>query len=97
MSKDTFNVLVQPMLTERSMLLKDKQNRYSFKVDISATKIEIRNAVEKLFKVKVKKVCTSIMPGKLHRVGKFEGLRKDWKKAIVTLQKGQKIDVTEAS
>jgi len=86
---------MRPLLTERSVILKDKENRYSFQVEKDANKTDVRNAVEKLFKVKVKKVTTTIVPGKLHKMGRFEGFRSDWKKAVVTLEKGQKIDVTE--
>ena len=86
---------MRPLLTERSVILKDKENRYSFQVEKDANKTDVRNAVEKLFKVKVIKVTTTIVPGKLHKMGRFEGFRSDWKKAVVTLEKGQKIDVTE--
>ncbi len=92
-----YNVLKRPILTEKSLLQKDSQNRYSFVVEKNSTKTDIRNAVEKLFKVKVKKVCTSVMPGKTRRMGRFEGVRSDWKKATVTLHEGFKIDTTEAA
>jgi len=95
MSRTIFEVLMRPLLTERSVILKDKENRYSFQVEKDANKTDVRNAVEKLFKVKVIKVTTTIVPGKLHKMGRFEGFRSDWKKAVVTLEKGQKIDVTE--
>lgn len=89
------NVLTRPMLTEKSLILRDNENRYSFIVRKSAGKSEIKNAVEKIFKVKVMKVRTSILRGKLHRMGKFEGYRPDRKKAIVTLKAGDKIDVAQ--
>ena len=97
MNKDINQILVRPILTEKSLIYKDKQNRYSFVVGKTATKTEVRQAVEKLFKVKVRKVCTSIAPGKLHRMGRYAGYRADWKKAIVTLQEGHKIDTAEAA
>ncbi|MFH1620059.1 MAG: 50S ribosomal protein L23 [bacterium] len=97
MTKAFCDVLIRPLLTERSVTLKDRENRYSFEVNLMASKPEIRGAVEKLFKVKVRKVCTSVVMGKMHRMGRFEGKRPDWKKAIVTLEKGQKIDVAELS
>lgn len=97
MSKGYDEVLIRPLLTERSVILKDKENRYSFEVRKDANKTEVRDAVEKLFKVKVAKVRTSIVHGKFHRMGRFEGQRPDWKKAIVTLAKGQKMDVAEVS
>lgn len=95
MSKDIYEVLIRPLLTERSVLLKDKENRYSFEVAKNANKTDVRQAIEKSFKVKVKKVRTSIVNGKVRRMGRFEGQRPDWKKAIVTLAPGQKINVTE--
>ncbi|MFA6583361.1 MAG: 50S ribosomal protein L23 [Elusimicrobiaceae bacterium] len=96
MARDIFNVLVRPLLTEKSLTLKEKQNKYSFEVAKNANKIEIRRAVETLFKVTVTGVTTVSVKGKYHRVGRYEGKRPDWKKAIVTLKTGQKIDVTDA-
>ncbi|MBO4555341.1 MAG: 50S ribosomal protein L23 [Elusimicrobiales bacterium] len=86
-------VLISPILSEKSVNMKDKQNCYCFKVNVKANKFDIKKAVEEVFKVKVTDVRTCIISGKLHRVGRFEGYRSDWKKAMVTLQEGQKIDV----
>lgn len=86
-------VLISPILSEKSVNQKDQQNCYCFKVNVKANKSEIKNAVETVFKVKVTDVRTSIVSGKVHRVGRFEGLRSDWKKATVKIQAGQKIDV----
>ena len=97
MTDSVYSILKKPLLTEKSLLLKDKQNRYAFVVEKGATKTDIRSAIEKAFKVKVKKVCTMIMDGKEHRMGRFAGRRPDWKKAIVTLEKGHKIDTAEAA
>ncbi|HOX23773.1 MAG TPA: 50S ribosomal protein L23 [Elusimicrobiales bacterium] len=97
MSRDINSVLLRPILTEKSLLHKDKQNRYSFVVDKAAAKGDIRQAIEKLYKVKVEKVCTAVLPGKEHRMGRFSGHRPDWKKAMVTLKAGFKIDTTEAA
>ena len=88
------DVLIAPILSEKSVITKDEQNRYTFRVNPKATKPEIKKAVETLFKVKVSAVRTAMLPGKLHRVGRYEGYRSDWKKAIVTVKEGQKIDVT---
>ena len=88
-------VLISPILSEKSVSMKDTQNRYSFRVNPSANKTEIKKAVEALFKVKVEAVRTANMPGKLHKVGRHEGYRSDWKKAMVTVKAGQKIDVTD--
>ncbi|MFA5162655.1 MAG: 50S ribosomal protein L23 [Elusimicrobiales bacterium] len=97
MNGDIYTILKRPLQTEKSLELRDKENRYSFAVDKSATKTEIRAAVEKMFKVKVTKVHTSIVGGKIHRMGRFAGRRPDWKKAVVTLAQGQKIDTTPAA
>jgi len=88
-------ILISPILSEKSVGLKDAENRYTFKVNPKATKPEIKKAIETLFKVKVKAVRTANVTGKLHRVGRHEGYRSDWKKAMVTVQEGQKIDVTD--
>ncbi|HAV21804.1 MAG TPA: 50S ribosomal protein L23, partial [Firmicutes bacterium] len=61
-------------------------NKYTFMVDVRATKVEIKKAVEEVFKVKVKKVNTLKMPGKTRRMGRFEGKTPEWKKAVVTLE-----------
>ncbi len=97
MQKDIYDIIKRPILTEKSLILKDKENKYSFEVDTTANKAEIRTAIEKIFKVKVVSVRTINVMGKMHRVGRFEGKRKDWKKAVVTLKAGQKIDVTDAA
>ncbi len=87
-------VLISPILSEKSVVIKDEQNRYTFRVNPKANKTQIKKAIETLFKVKVSAVRTANLPGKLHRVGRHEGYRSDWKKAIVTVKEGQKIDVT---
>jgi len=94
---ETFEVLKKQLLTEKSMLMRDKQNRYSFAVAKNANKTDIRHAIEKQFKVKVEKVCTLIVEGKTRKMGRFSGQRPDWKKAIVTLAAGQKIDTAASA
>ena len=89
------DVLISPILSEKSVILKDTQNRYTFKVNPNSNKSEIKKAIETLFKVKVTAVRTANYPGKLHKVGRYEGYRSDWKKAIVTVKAGQKIDMTD--
>jgi len=88
-------VLISPILSEKSVIMKDTQNRYCFRVNPKANKTEIKKAVETLFKVTVKAVRTANVPGKLHKVGRYEGYRSDWKKAMVTVKAVQKIDVTD--
>jgi large subunit ribosomal protein L23 len=92
---DPYNVIVRPVMTERSTLLKEKQNQYVFEVRPGATKPDIRHAVEQLFKVKVLSVRTMNVLGKMRRLGRSMGRRPDWKKAVVTLGEGQKIDLVE--
>lgn len=83
------------MLTEKGTALKEADNKVIFKVAKEANKIEIKKAVEEIFKVKVDSVATINCKGKKKRLGRFEGRRPDWKKAIVTLKKGEKLDFIE--
>jgi large subunit ribosomal protein L23 len=93
--KNIYEVLQGPLLTEKGTLLKEKDNKVLFKVSKNANKIEIKNAVESIFKVKVDCVTTMNCKGKKKRMGKYEGRRSDWKKAIVTLKEGEKLDFIE--
>ena len=93
--KDMFSIIKKPCLTEKSLGLQETNNQVVVKVDPRANKIEIKDAVEKLFSVKVAKVRTANMHGKKKRVGKSFGQQSDWKKAIVTLEEGNKIDFLE--
>jgi len=85
------NILISPIITEKSSAQLQAQNSYSFKVSVNANKIEIKNAIERIFAVKVLSVNTIFMMGKPKRLGKYSGKRPDWKKAIVTLREGDKI------
>ena len=88
-------IVKRVLSTEKTTGLKQKENKYTFEVDKDANKIEIKNAVEVLYKVKVLKVNTLIMHGKKRRV-RFEiGRRPDWKKAVVTLRVGDRIESLE--
>lgn len=89
--KPHHQVIKGPIITEKSHLLKAESNKVTFQVDVKANKIEIRKAIEELFKVKVLAVNTINMRGKKKRLGRTEGTRADWKKAIVTLAPGEKI------
>lgn len=93
--KNICKVVRKPCLTEKSMGLQETYNQVVVKVDPRANKLEIKEAVETLFKVKVAKVRTCNMPGKEKRVGVNIGRRSDWKKAIITLAQGHKIDFLE--
>ena len=92
-SNDT--VLIRPLMTERGTRMQESDNKYLFEAALGASKTDIKNAVQTLFKVKVEKVRTMIVPGKFRRFGRGGGMRSDWKKAIVTLKEGQKIDFAE--
>lgn len=90
-----YEVIKRPIITEKFTRLKEKENKYIFVVDKKANKQEVKQAIEELFKVKVEKVNTAIFPGKKRRLGVHEGYRPDWKKAIVTLKEGQRIELEE--
>lgn len=85
------NIVISPIITEKSENQAQSQNTYTFKVSINANKIEIKHAIEKIFAVKVLDVNTIRMLGKPKRLGRYSGKRPDWKKAIVTLRSGDRI------
>lgn len=95
-TRDVRFIIDRPMLTEKTAEMKEAKNRYAFRVDRHANKREIKEAVEKLFNVKVLDVRTAVYAGKntvvMNRSGRFAGLRKSWKKAYVTLAEGQTIE-----
>ncbi len=93
--KTIYDVLLSPLLTEKGTQLKEKDNKVVFRVARDANKIEVKKAVEEVFKVKVDNVATINCKGKKKRMGRHEGKRPDWKKAIVTLKKGEKLDFIE--
>ena len=95
--KDLHAVLVRPLLTERGTRIQEKHNQYLFETSPLASKTDITLAVETRFKVQVEKVRTRTMHGKFRRFGKGGGVLPDWKKAIVTVAKGQKIDFAQQS
>jgi len=86
--KNIYSVLQGPCLTEKAALLQEVDGKVVFKVHPKANKIEVKNAVELMFDVKVKDVKTVSMRGKKKRVGKTVGFTSDWKKAYVTLSEG---------
>jgi large subunit ribosomal protein L23 len=89
-------ILVRPLVTEKMTALQDAHNQYAFEVATGANKIEITRAIEKQFNVKIESVRTILLKGKrktqLTKRGRFEGKTSTWKKAIVTLKEGEKID-----
>ncbi len=86
------DVIQAPLISEKGSLLTEADNQVLFKVRPDANKIEVKKAVETLFKVKVEKVRVARYLGKIRRVGRSMGRRSDWKKAYVTLREGDKID-----
>lgn len=89
------DIIIRPIVSEKSYE-QIEQNRYTFEVHPDSEKVEIRRAVEELFKVKVLRVNTMNIKGKPKRLGRFQGYRSSWKKAIVTLQKGDRIEFFES-
>ena len=93
--KNMYEVIKRPVLTEKTTLQKELSNQITFEVDRRANKIEIKDAVERIFKVKVLDVQSMVVRGKTKRVGRFSGKRSDWKKAIVTLKPGEQVPFLE--
>ena len=92
---DYRKIIKKPIVTEKATALRERDNKYIFAVDRDSTKGQIKEAVEVLFKVKVEGIHTSIMHGKLRRLGAHSGYQPDWKKAIVKVKKGQEIKMVE--
>jgi len=93
----THAILIRPLLTEKITGLREQGNIVGFVVHADANRVQIKQAVETLLKVKVEKVNVLNMPGKLKRLGRFSGRRSDWKKAFVTLKKGEKLEMYESA
>jgi large subunit ribosomal protein L23 len=93
--RNIHDVIVRPIVTEKSTDLHDRQKKYSFVVAREANKVEIARAIEKLFPVTVRDVNTMQYRGKERRVGKNVGRRASWKKAVVTLREGDTIEIFE--
>jgi len=90
-----YDIIRGPLVTEKTTLQKELNNQLTFKVDKRANRVEIKDAVEKNFNTRVKQIRTIQVKGKVKQRGKILGKRKDWKKAIVTLMPGQRIDFFE--
>jgi large subunit ribosomal protein L23 len=87
-----YDIIKAPIITEQSTQLIESQNRYTFKVDKKANKVEIKKAIEAIFSVKVLTVNTVNVLPKFKRMGKYEGYKSAYKKAVVKIAEGQKID-----
>ncbi len=92
-----YEIIRKPLLTEKSLILRDTDNCYCFTVEKTASKQDIRAAVEAIFKVHVIKVATIPQRGKVKKMGRFSGRRPDLKKALVTIKKGEKIETVETA
>ncbi|MCK5543526.1 MAG: 50S ribosomal protein L23 [Desulfobacterales bacterium] len=90
-----YDIIRRPVITEKTTLQKEYHNQITFEVDINANRVEIKNAIEKNFETKVLQVRTSVVKGKTTQRGKILGKKKNWKKAVVKLMPGQKIDFFE--
>ncbi len=90
--RSVYDVILRPLISEKSTAMAELAQKYVFEVAPQARKNEIRDAVQKLFNVKVKKIHTLIVHGKMKRYGGLEKKKPNWKKAIVSLLPGQKIE-----
>ncbi len=88
----THEIIIRPLITEKTSIQKEMFNKVSFEVDRRANRIEIKKAVETVFNVRVSSVKTMQITGKTKQRGRITGKRRDWKKAIVTLLPGERID-----
>jgi large subunit ribosomal protein L23 len=91
---DTRYLIKKPLITEKATKLME-ENKYCFLVDPKANKTQIRQAIEQIFHVKVKNVNTMNVLGKVKRMGRYQGRRPSWKRAIVTLEAGSRIEFFE--
>jgi large subunit ribosomal protein L23 len=87
----SYDIIRRPVITEKGLTLKEQDKTLCFEVSSRASKTQIKEAIERIFKVKVQAVRTMNVPGKERRRGKFTGYRPDWKKAYVTLRDGEKM------
>ncbi len=92
-----FDIIRRPVITEKTNIQKDEYNQVTFEVDPRANRIEVQRAVEKIFNVKVDSISTMNVKGKVKRRGRITGKRRDWKKAIVTLMPGERIEFFEGA
>ena len=92
-----YDIIKRPLITEKTNIQKETSNQLSFEVDRRANSVEIKKAIEGIFKVNVMGVRTMQVKGKVKRRGRILGKRRDWKKAIVTLGPGEHIDFFEGA
>jgi len=92
-----YDIIRRPVITEKTNIQKDDANKVTFEVDPRANRIEVKRAVEQIFKVKVADTRTMNVNGKIKRRGRITGKRRNWKKAIVTLMPGERIEFFEGA
>jgi len=97
MKIDLHSILIQPLLTEKITSLREGSNTVGFLVHPEANRVQIKQAVETLLKVKVERVNVLNVQGKIKRLGRFSGKRSDWKKAFVKLKEGEKLELYESA
>ncbi|MGD2000487.1 MAG: 50S ribosomal protein L23 [Desulfobacterales bacterium] len=90
-----YDIIIRPVVTEKTNIQKEVANQVTFEVDRKANRIEVRRAIERIFNVRVANVRTMQIRGKFKRRGRVLGKRRDWKKAIVTLRPGERIEFFE--
>lgn len=93
--RSLYNIIKKPLFTEKGSYMKESENKILVEVNPDANKVEIKKAIEEIFKVKVEKVLTINIKGKWKRYGRSVGKRPDRKKAVITLKKGEKLDFIE--
>jgi len=95
--RNPHQILLKPLLTEKSTALREAHSKVCFMVHPQANKIEVKKAVEEVLKLKVDNVHILNVSGKIKRTGRFTGKKPDWKKAVITLKKGEKLDIFEGT
>lgn len=96
MKRDAYDILIRPLLTEKITSLRESANKVGFVVRSDANRVEVKRAVESALKVRVERVNIINVQGKTKRLGRFVGRRASWKKAIVTLKEGEKLELYES-
>ena len=96
MKRDPYDILIRPLLTEKMTSLRESANKVGFVVRSDANRVEVKRAVESALKVRVERVNIINVLGKTKRLGRFAGRRASWKKAIVTLKEGEKLELYES-
>ncbi len=96
MKRDPYDILIRPLLTEKITSLRESANKVGFVVRSDANRVEVKRAVESALKVRVERVNIINVLGKTKRLGRFVGRRPSWKKAIVTLKEGEKLELYES-